>query len=54
LESRTLAQKLGGHARKTAQKRFGIRRFVKDWQQTFSEAAQLTSKVYERETSVHQ
>jgi glycosyltransferase involved in cell wall biosynthesis len=54
LESRTLAVRLGCHARKTAQKRFGIARFVKDWEQTFREAAQLKSRVYERQVSIHQ
>jgi glycosyltransferase involved in cell wall biosynthesis len=54
LESRTLATALGIEARKTAVKRFDIARFVKEWTETFYEAAQLNMDVHERENSVYQ
>lgn len=54
IENPGLARDMGTEARKTALSRFGIQRFVEDWETTFNEAIELKAKVYERENSIYQ
>jgi hypothetical protein len=49
-----LAVELGLEAKATAQQRFGIDRFVREWKETFQQAIHLNSKTYERENSIYQ
>ncbi|MEH3114225.1 glycosyltransferase [Pedobacter terrae] len=46
LENPVLAMELGNHARKTAEERFGIKRFTSEWQKLFEKvrAKELTTK----------
>ena len=48
-----VARKMGEEAKRTAEQRFNIKRFVKDWKQTFLEAIQLNEKIYEENYSIH-
>jgi hypothetical protein len=49
-----LAYDLGLEAKATAQRRFGIDRFVREWKETFEQAIRLNAKTYERENSIYQ
>lgn len=47
------ARQMGAEAKKTAEERFNIHRFVQEWKQTFLEAIHLKENIYEENYSVY-
>lgn len=54
LQDRQFAARLGAEGKKVAEKRFGIERFTKEWEETFNWIIQTKSKHYEKENSSYQ
>jgi hypothetical protein len=53
LNNREAAERMGREAKKIAEQRFGIIRFVNDWKKTFQQAIQLKTKQYEENYSIY-
>ncbi|MGI8951299.1 MAG: glycosyltransferase family 4 protein [Chitinophagaceae bacterium] len=52
LQNKNLAKEIGMHGKKTAEKRFNIQRFVKDWEELFQFAVTYKT-IYEKENSFY-
>lgn len=53
LADKTLAISLGEEGRRTAEKRFNISRFTKEWEETFQMAVRSKAIMYDKENSVY-